>query len=657
MHLINSFYSIAKMTPLHTISLYLKYIFAFLCLCYGHCLAPAYAQEACFEVVPSIACNQAEIEVIDCTVAAVNISYKYTEEEGFVNRTTHTYNDPGTYTITQLAQFNIEGSTQAKLTTREISVLPTPQPVFQAKLCSNRAVSLNITDNQYPQYLINWGDGSPLQTVNNTSSALTHTYILGGSYSITVNGNYVPGNCGGSSTILVSPINTLSLPKVSQIINQVNASPNGEVEIRWEADSNFVYEIYLENTSSPMALVENTHGATNKVLTGIPTQNQSPCFYFKTSDACGNALQSQALYCSLSLRVNAQDGQNQIEWTAYPSTSATDFLQYILYRNGQPVQVFTNQNNQSFTDTEINCNIEYCYQIIAKLGVSTSEFRASSNVACVRAFSNQPPQGIRGLNASVEPGNRSIRLFWDMPLNESVREYRISRSGEGFISLTSESEALDTDVKMIRRYCYQIFYINDCEISAPVSGFACPVFLQASSPEAGRVKLNWTSYQNSNNTYQYYVVEKLDENLEVYDETTLNSVVNTDYEDPDAKTDRQVLRYRIRTVIDEDNQLFSYSNLVEVQQQFRIFFPNAFTPNNDGKNDVFSPKGLFIKNFSMQVYTQNGESIFSGESLEEGWDGKYKSKEMPSGVYVYLVEVEDFTGQKFTKRGSINLIR
>lgn len=646
------------MTLPHFIHIHLKHFALLLCVFVIH-LPSIIAQEACFEVVPNVACNQAEVQVVDCTVGAVNISYKYTETEGFVNRTTNTYNAPGTYTITQLAQFNVGGSTQAKLTTREVTILPTPLPEFGVRLCSNRAVAVNITDTSYPQYFINWGDGSPLQSVSANSSLTIHTYLLGGTYSVSVTGNYIPGNCGGTNAVVISPINTLSLPQISQIITQVSNATNGEVEIRFEADSNFRYEFYLENSTSPLATVENTQGLASKTITGLNTNGQSPCFNISTFDVCGNSLRSEAIYCALSLNASAEDSQNRVQWTSYPSLSnlpSETFLRYILYRNDQPVQVFTNQNANSFIDTEINCNIEYCYRIEASFSAATLQFTSNSDLDCVNAFSSQPPQPISRLNATVE-GNRSIRLFWDIPQDERIREYRISRSGAEFISLTSESEAIDTDLVLNKRYCYEIFYINDCGISSPISGFACPVFLQAISPEAGVVRLNWSTYQNSNNSFEYYAVEKLDENNEVYDEIILNNVITNQYQDPDAKTDRQVLRYRIRTVIEEAGGLVSYSNIVEVAQNFRIFFPNAFTPNEDGKNDSFIPKGLFINQFKMQIYGQNGELLFKGESLEESWDGTYKGQLMPSGVYVYLVELEDFTGQKFTKRGTFNLIR
>ncbi len=624
--------------------------------------APQYlhAQEACFEVLPSTACNQTEVEVINCAVGAINVSYQYSEEEGFVNRTEHIYDSPGTYTITQLAQFNIGGSTEAKLTTRQVVILPTPLPDFRAYLCDNRVVSLEIRDNQYPIYFINWGDGSPIETATSTANLLSHSYLLGGSYVITVTGNYVPANCGGAKSVIVSPINAINSPSVRQIALRRLDPEAGEVELQFEADSNYTYQIFKEGGLSPLVTLENTHGLTARIIGELNTTEQNLCFFIRTVDACGNVLLTPPIYCTLTLNVTSQSNQNQIDWTSYPLSTglpAGAFSQYILYRNEQPYQVFNSLATNNFTDTEVDCNIEYCYRIEIRFNTANLDFRSVSNTACVVAFSDVVPPPLLNFNATVE-SSRSIKLFWDIPTEQRVKEYRIRRSGgEAYQRITAEAQALDTDLALDQRYCYDIFYINDCDISSPVTAFACPVFLKGNSQEAGIINLNWTSYQNSNNSFEYYVLQKLDDDLQVYQEITLPSSIGPQFQDTEAKTDRQVMRYRIKTVIEESTQVLSYSNIVEVVQPFRIFFPNAFTPNGDGRNDTFEPKGLFINQFEMRVYGRNGKLLFTSQDLSQGWDGSYQGTQMPSGVYVYLVEITDFVGQTFTKRGTFNLIQ
>jgi gliding motility-associated-like protein len=88
-----------------------------------------------------------------------------------------------------------------------------------------------------------------------------------------------------------------------------------------------------------------------------------------------------------------------------------------------------------------------------------------------------------------------------------------------------------------------------------------------------------------------------------------------------------------------------------------IFVPNAFTPNNDGKNDILYVYGEDIKNLHLWVYDQWGELQFQSTSQANGWDGTYKGRAQPVGVYVYYVEATTNDGRMITKKGTITLLR
>lgn len=70
--------------------------------------------------------------------------------------------------------------------------------------------------------------------------------------------------------------------------------------------------------------------------------------------------------------------------------------------------------------------------------------------------------------------------------------------------------------------------------------------------------------------------------------------------------------------------------------------PNAFTPNNDGLNDVFRPIiNKVIIQYRMQVFNRTGKKIFQTTDNTKGWDGTYKLQALDAGVYVYLMEFTD----------------
>lgn len=88
----------------------------------------------------------------------------------------------------------------------------------------------------------------------------------------------------------------------------------------------------------------------------------------------------------------------------------------------------------------------------------------------------------------------------------------------------------------------------------------------------------------------------------------------------------------------------------------KLFIPTGFTPNNDGKNDVWAIPGLALyPDAVVAVYSRWGEKIF--ESKGSGipvWDGKYKGVVLPVGIYVYQVTLND-AGKQILK-GTVAII-
>jgi gliding motility-associated-like protein len=88
-----------------------------------------------------------------------------------------------------------------------------------------------------------------------------------------------------------------------------------------------------------------------------------------------------------------------------------------------------------------------------------------------------------------------------------------------------------------------------------------------------------------------------------------------------------------------------------------FFIPNAFTPNNDGKNDVWKVYGSSIRDVEMKVFSQWGQVVFSSKDPQGSWDGYYGGKPAPVGPYVYIVKVVFTDGKSITRKGTISLIR
>lgn len=88
-----------------------------------------------------------------------------------------------------------------------------------------------------------------------------------------------------------------------------------------------------------------------------------------------------------------------------------------------------------------------------------------------------------------------------------------------------------------------------------------------------------------------------------------------------------------------------------------VFVPNTFTPNGDGKNDFFRVYSNVTKSIHWMVFNQWGEKIFESNDIQGTWDGIYKGKPQPIGVYVYVVSGMLTDGTKVNQKGTFNLVR
>jgi gliding motility-associated-like protein len=97
--------------------------------------------------------------------------------------------------------------------------------------------------------------------------------------------------------------------------------------------------------------------------------------------------------------------------------------------------------------------------------------------------------------------------------------------------------------------------------------------------------------------------------------------------------------------------------VINVQEEYAFYIPNTFTPNNDGLNDIFGPKGRGIKKYEINIFDRWGEKLFESTEFNRGWDGFYKGKLCPSDVYIYQVNLTNTSDKHFEFTGHVTLIK
>ena len=101
------------------------------------------------------------------------------------------------------------------------------------------------------------------------------------------------------------------------------------------------------------------------------------------------------------------------------------------------------------------------------------------------------------------------------------------------------------------------------------------------------------------------------------------------------------------------------SVFVFIDPNILLLIPTGFSPNGDGKNDIFKIiKSLNVRELhSFEVFNRWGEKVFFTKNINEGWNGIYNDQPSPSGVYVWRVEGIGTKNEKISRSGNVTLIR
>lgn len=89
-----------------------------------------------------------------------------------------------------------------------------------------------------------------------------------------------------------------------------------------------------------------------------------------------------------------------------------------------------------------------------------------------------------------------------------------------------------------------------------------------------------------------------------------------------------------------------------------IYLPTAFSPNNDGLNDVFGGKAFGIESlYYFRIYNRYGELLFQTTDVAKGWDGTFKGIKQVAGNYTWLLRAQTRTGKMLNMKGNVLLLR
>jgi gliding motility-associated-like protein len=625
----------------------LKIGIAFLLLCATYVLAhaqPYPSRDGNFQVDQIKGCAPLTVNVIvSPTLCGPGLPCEFFYEgDPIQNVFTHQYTQPGTYTLIVLFQ-------DIDVTDRiQITVLPNTIPEFEIYSCGGNSVQVNVTDTNYNQYVINYNDGSPDVVVPSGSMAKdTHTFAASGNKTVTVRGRNLGAddNCSQSSKV-VNAVSSLPVPTITQLI----VLNDRDIQLDFNTQPNILYRLQIaQNSSSNFQNLQNIYGATTATINNLRPDDNYYCFRLGVFDPCNNTTVYSNTICSSNFDVTALNNINHLSWL----TSQVGISNYSFTKNSDP-PLSASATATSLDDTNITCGAEYCYQQTTNYANGS---RSISLSKCATAISTDIPTVVENISTVVSE-QKEVHLEWTQDPEFLPTLYTITKTVNGTFATTNTSTTptfVDDAYLLDVTSCYKINYVDACNNKSPVSIEACPILLVGTLQSDNAISLSWNEYVGWKNGVHHYVVEKFSGSGQLL--LTVNTNDATTYLDDTQDLSNQIVFYRITAIPNQAGVRPSSSNTITIIKEPNLFYPTAFTPNNDGLNDVFNVFGQFITTFEMRIFNRWGEMMYSTEDLEKGWDGHFKGTLMPEGTYVFRANITDQAGRTFERSGTILLLK
>ena len=294
----------------------------------------------------------------------------------------------------------------------------------------------------------------------------------------------------------------------------------------------------------------------------------------------------------------------------------------------------------------------------------TTTFIALTNDSCVLKTKVKPPltSFISGNDTicSNTNDNAEIKIYFDAGVPPYTFTYSIDGINQNSVTTIDNPYTIFTN----QQGNYLLTSFNDLNESGSMSGSA---FVTVADPP----RANFLTSEDTLSTL-YTTVSFEDNsigniqswNWDFGDKNYSNSV------DPvHTYTDSAGIVQVNLIVIDNNGCSDTTFKQIWIEDEFWIYLPNSFTPDNNGINDYFclSYKGIIKETFIFNIFNRGSDLVYSTNNIDDlkcmssgnGWDGlHYKTgNKLPLGVYVFEIYFQDFEGWKHRKTGTISLVR
>ncbi|GEM_PF-3612034 len=568
-----------------------------------------------------------------CVPFTVQITEEIPFEETFydfgdslVSTTSFTYDTAGQFIIYQVIQE--DNLPDGKIDSLQITLNPQVLPEFSIFTCANNRIAVEINDNHYDFYRTYLTPSDSFDLLSGEQSDFI-TFPSGHPNEITVQGFFE----GGSPNCLS---NTKSFEPEAEVlsasISELRVVNDTLMTVSFDVGDNAPYTLQTSNDGVSFVDVTRLDPGDSFIDFSVGDIPASPCFRIVTNDNCDGSIISSDTICTLHLQVSNSPIGNTLSWTTSPLSSST----VEIYKDDS---LLNEGFFQELVDPNLICNMENCYRLIQGVSISQTMCLVPGPI------DNLPPP----LDLQSTITDQSITLTWAFDNMPPVAQYLLSENGN--VS-TFETTMNTTEIKFsstVPTLNFTLSYEDECANRSGESNVTTPIFLNLDDQSVSSV-LEWNRYEGWPEGIKHYFLQYWDGSQWI-EEQLVFSGRSLEVE-PDQTT-----IYRIEALSLETTPRYSYSNSIIITTKPNLFFPNAFTPDGDGLNDVFIPIGKNISQYSLMIFNRWGEIIFHSDQLDVGWNGVYQGRKAPPGAYTYKVEFGNDEAQLSSQTGTFVLLR
>lgn len=474
-------------------------------------------------------------------------------------------------------------------------------------------------------------------------------------------------DCPGQTVINSDTIS--NRPPEAPILQTVSVV-NGEVELSWDpspSPETEFYAVFLV-TNSGLVLV----GETPATITSIIDANNNPNvmsldYVIAASDDCmiqsvfGDPFSS----VFLSNAINSCTGEVLFEWNKHQNVEKQEL--WVVDGSGQSRLLETlSADAESLTTALMPNNSFQGFFIRGITNEQENEF-ADSNISPVSADVSEFIDQIFFTKVETTDDN-TIALEWCWNERADLISYDIIQNApSGSNTLTenvigSNTGLVDQNISVNNTqdeaYSFRISSIDNCNRIFD-SGEIRSITLQVAPATESTLDIEWSDYGYADASLINY---ELHEVVGGDDKVIFAGSQNRFTQNRTANGEEAcyyVVAIANGVLLDGSSKNTSITSNTACSSGLPIVrLPNAFNPY--GINSVFRP--LFgntdaISKYEMNVFSRYGEQLFFTNNMDEGWNGRSGLREMPQGVYTYLVKIDIMNGETIIRQGSVLLIR